>query len=199
MNHQPNDIAALTGSRICHDLISPLGAIANGLELLELTGVSGPELDLIRESVESANARVKLFRIAFGAAGDGQMTPAREVRALLGEGAPPRKTVIDWQPDDDLPRREVKLALLGVMCLESALPFGGRITVARDMAGAWTLEAQSDRLKSDPDLWLQVEAPGTTPLPAAAQLHFVLLGPELALQGRDARVERRADALRLSF
>ena len=58
-------LATLIGSRICHDLISPIGAINNGLELLELTGgAQGPEMDLISNSVEHAEARIKFFRIA---------------------------------------------------------------------------------------------------------------------------------------
>jgi histidine phosphotransferase ChpT len=69
MSDQP-DLAALIGSRICHDLISPIGAIGNGVELLlmEASG-KGPELSLISESVAAANARIRFFRVAFGAAG----------------------------------------------------------------------------------------------------------------------------------
>ena len=63
------DLTALVGSRICHDLISPLGAIGNGLELLQLSGLpQGPEWALIAESVENASARIRFFRIAYGAA-----------------------------------------------------------------------------------------------------------------------------------
>ena len=59
------NLAALIGSRICHDLISPIGAINNGLELLGMTGSSeGPELQLITDSVGSATARIRFFRIA---------------------------------------------------------------------------------------------------------------------------------------
>ena len=58
-------LAATLASRICHDLTSPLGAIANGLELLTLSDAQRtPELDLIAESVESANARLRFFRLA---------------------------------------------------------------------------------------------------------------------------------------
>ncbi|HMS96693.1 MAG TPA: histidine phosphotransferase, partial [Tabrizicola sp.] len=65
MTDQP-DLAALIASRICHDLISPLGAIGNGVELLAMER-AGPELDLLSESVAHANARIRLFRISFGA------------------------------------------------------------------------------------------------------------------------------------
>jgi histidine phosphotransferase ChpT len=66
------DLAALVSSRICHDLISPIGAINNGLELLNMSGASpvGPEMQLICDNVKSASARIRFFRIAFGAASD---------------------------------------------------------------------------------------------------------------------------------
>ena len=65
------EIAALIASRICHDLISPIGAIGNGMELMALSSgqeQSSPELDLISQSVENANARIRFFRIAYGSA-----------------------------------------------------------------------------------------------------------------------------------
>ena len=59
------DLAALVGSRICHDLISPIGAIGNGVELLALTdGDTGAEMELISESVQNASARIRYLRIA---------------------------------------------------------------------------------------------------------------------------------------
>ena len=64
------DLAALIGSRICHDLISPIGAIGNGVELMMMDGTAKtPELALIAESVANANARIRYFRVAFGSAG----------------------------------------------------------------------------------------------------------------------------------
>ena len=72
------NLAALVGSRICHDLISPIGAINNGLELLGMSGdMSGPELELISDSVANANARIRFFRIAFGAAANSRSAGPR--------------------------------------------------------------------------------------------------------------------------
>ena len=77
------EFAALIGSRICHDLISPIGAVNNGLELLSMTGVSpSPELALIGDSVDSASARIRFFRVAFGAA-ENQMIGPTEINAIL--------------------------------------------------------------------------------------------------------------------
>ncbi len=63
MSHTHSNLATLIGSRICHDLISPIGAIHNGLELLELSGGMSqtPEMQLIVESCANARARVTFF------------------------------------------------------------------------------------------------------------------------------------------
>ena len=68
------DLAALIASRICHDLISPIGAIGNGVELLAMEpGGPRPEMALISESVANANARIRFFRICFGQASSDQL------------------------------------------------------------------------------------------------------------------------------
>ena len=67
MAQDPLSLAKLIASRICHDLISPVGAIANGMELVALTGADiTPEFELISDSVAGANARIKFYRVALG-------------------------------------------------------------------------------------------------------------------------------------
>ena len=124
---QPNlNLSALIGSRICHDLISPIGAINNGLELLGMTTrQTGPEMALISESVENAAARIRYFRIAYGAA-DGQMMGRSEVTSILTDLAKGGRMDYDWEPQDPLPRAQVRLAFLGLQCMETAMPSGGR-------------------------------------------------------------------------
>ena len=85
MTRQARDIPSLIGSRICHDLISPLGAVSNGVELMSLTTSDSEELSLIGDSITSANARIRLFRIAFGSAVEGQYLSRREIEAILAE------------------------------------------------------------------------------------------------------------------
>ena len=63
------DLGALLCSRICHDIISPVGAINNGLELLEEGGADEDAMELIKASARNASARLQFARIAFGAAG----------------------------------------------------------------------------------------------------------------------------------
>src|SRR3984893_175607 len=67
----PLDLAALLCSRVCHDVISPVGAIINGLEVLDEekdTEMRGLALDLIKKSAGQASARLQFCRLAFGAA-----------------------------------------------------------------------------------------------------------------------------------
>ena len=187
MNDQ-SSLAAHLGSRICHDLISPLGAIGNGVELLELSGIDSPEMSLIREAVADANRRIKMFRIAFGMASPGQMVKAEDIRALLPQTDGPRALRVEWQPEGDLPRPAVKEALLGLMCLESAMPYGGEVLVRRAASG-WILAGAAERLKVDAALWKGLTAGAISPLPAPAQLHFVLLAATLKARGARARAD----------
>ncbi len=77
-----HDLAALLCSRVCHDIISPVGAINNGLELLDEGGADADAMDLIRTSALNASVRLKFARLAFGASGSvgARSTPARPRR-----------------------------------------------------------------------------------------------------------------------
>ena len=142
------NLAALIGSRICHDLISPIGAINNGLELLGMTGSSeGPELQLITDSVGSASARIRFFRIAYGAAGQQEMGRAEIVgvlRDLMGGG----RLDVAWGPMDEQPRDVVRMAFLAIQCLETAMPYGGRIEVTCERQ-RWTIHGRGEKLNID--------------------------------------------------
>lgn len=199
MTKQDRDLTSLIGSRICHDLISPLGAIGNGVELLQLSGMGdSPEMALIAESVTNANLRIRFFRVAFGAATDGQSLSEKEIRAVLAPGADGRKIAIDWQPVGDLPRPEVKLAFLALQCFESALPWGGHVTVSRN-DGHWKMEAVADRLNADADLWGLLSASNSDLDVPPAQVHFALILPELQHQNRTAVTKITEQSISLSF
>lgn len=194
-----DDLSALLGSRICHDLISPLGAIGNGVELLSMAGLdAAPEIALISESVENANARIRFFRVAFGAAGDGVRIGAQEIRAILADLTRGGRLRIDWTGDADPLRAEAKLAFLLVLCLESALPYGGRITVHHDGAG-WRLEGNAERIKVDASLWglLLGQAEGAEV--TASNVHFALV-PDLARRlARPVRTTLGETGITISF
>lgn len=178
------DLVALLGSRICHDLISPISAIGNGVELLMMSGVvPGPELALISESVTNANARIRFFRIAFGAAAPGQSIARAEIRGMLEDMTRGGRLRIDWEASGDPGRIEAKLALLAVQCLESALPYGGRIVVShRD--GAWRVTAEAASIRAEPQLWARLSGDDLTGEVTPARVQFLLLPLELSRQGR---------------
>jgi histidine phosphotransferase ChpT len=194
------DLTALLGSRICHDLISPIGAIGNGVELLMMDGTtSGPELALIVDSVANANARIRFFRVAFGASGGSdQKIGLPEVKGTLADLTRGGRITISWTSGADLSRREVKLAFLSIQCLESAMPHGGRISIERGET-RWMMRAEATRLKIDTDLWEVLTNPGTHPDIGPAQVHFVLLRDELARQHRRLTTELTEGEIKMSF
>ena len=169
------DLNALISSRICHDLISPLGAIGNGVELLTMSGQGdSPEIALIAESVENANARIRFFRIAFGAARPDVEISQSEVQGILRDCFRSNRTSIDWSVDGPLTRADVKLAFLVLLCLENALPWGGNITVSRSGAN-WKLDATGEKTKANAALWQMITGLETPKDVVASDVHFALV------------------------
>lgn len=115
-------------------------------------GDTGAELALVRDSVTQAQARIRLFRIAFGRLRADQMIGAKELRGLLRDHAAHSRFDLDWTPTDALPKPKVKLALLCLLCIETALPYGGRVQCRLDDT-MLHMVAQSDKLKLEEDLW----------------------------------------------
>ncbi len=131
----PLDLAALLCSRVCHDLISPTGAIVNGLEVLE-EKQSDEEtktfaLDLIKKSAKTASARLQFCRLAFGAAGSVtaqiDLGDAENMaRAFIEDD----KTKLAWQLARVLlPKNRVKLLLNMLIIAGQTIPRGGTLTV----------------------------------------------------------------------
>lgn len=127
------DLAALLCSRVCHDVISPVGAIANGIELLdEGTDEDTAEIamDLIRSSAKNASARLQYARIAFGAAGSAgahvDTGDAEGVARAFFDNE--KKTDIEWHGERALmAKNQVKLLLNMVLIGLGAIPRGGLV------------------------------------------------------------------------
>ena len=193
------DLAALVGSRICHDLISPIGAISNGVELLALTdGDTTAEMDLINESVQNASARIRYFRIAFGAASAGQFVSRSEVLSILSAMARGGRFNYIWQIEGDQPRQLVRCALLALQALETALPLGGDIQIS-STGPAWVLRGEGRRINVDSALWDNLLAPQDDFVHTAAQVQFALLPDVLAQAGRKMQFIPAADHLIARF
>ncbi|GGH18063.1 histidine phosphotransferase ChpT [Cribrihabitans marinus] len=190
MSEHSVNLAALIGSRICHDLISPIGAITNGLELLDMSGAPrNPEMDLIADSVDNAGLRIRFFRIAYGMAGD-QMLGREEVAGLLADLGREARVKADWRSEGAVPRSEVRLALLALQCCETALPLGGRVEIDR-RDGRWFVAATGPKLALHPELWDGLSDPARQADVTPAQVQFALL-PALAAE-QDRRVHVTAD------
>ena len=160
----PLDLAALLCSRVCHDVISPVGAIVNGLEVLD--GEKDEDMrvfamDLIKKSAISASARLQFCRLAFGAAGS--LTAAIDTgdaenvaRGLIGND----RTTLRWGARPRLaPKNAVKLLLNLCLIAAAAIPRGGVISV--------DLEGEGDTIT------MRVEATGANArLPHGAAAFF---------------------------
>ena len=122
------DLGALLCSRVCHDVISPVGAIANGLELIDDpetdAEMRATALDMVRSSAKTATAKLKFCRIAFGASGSAgahiDMTEAGEVaRGFVGD----EKVKLEWlAPRENRPKQEVKLLLNMLLLALEGIP-----------------------------------------------------------------------------
>lgn len=198
MKNEP-ELNALIGSRICHDLISPLGAIGNGIELLTMSGAaSAPEISLISESVESANARIRFFRIAFGAADSDALIGNAEIKSILADFFRENRTKLDWRISQDLRRAEAKLAFLLIQCLENALPWGGNI-LATLTDNTWSLSGTGDRLKIDESLWNIAVNPQAELEVKASEVQFALVQPAAQQIGRSVKTIIRENGITVSF
>jgi histidine phosphotransferase ChpT len=133
------DLAALLCSRVCHDVISPVGAVVNGIELYDSGDASMKEfsIDLVRKSSRQASARLQFARIAFGAAGSAGASidtgdAAQVAKAFFGD----EKISLSWDmPRAYLPKNQVKLLLNLVMLATHAIPRGGNIAVSGTIIG----------------------------------------------------------------
>lgn len=136
------DLSALVSARLCHDLISPLGAIGNGLELLQLSpGAGAAEIELISDSVGTALAKLRFYRVAFGPA-DPEARLTTEDAAEITEAMYGGRFSVAWtEAGESLSRPVARMVFLAILCLEKSLPMGGLVHVAaRDDAVALSVE-----------------------------------------------------------
>jgi len=128
------EFAAMLVSRVCHDLVSPVGAVVNGLEVLEDerdAAMRADALKLVASSAEQAAARLQFARVAFGAAGSAGAEldlneVGRVVKGLVNGG----KVQVDWQAAPlNWPKDWAKLLMNATLLAVDSLPRGGQVTV----------------------------------------------------------------------
>lgn len=141
MSEPEIDFASLLCSRLCHDLLSPVGAMNNGLELL--ADEHDPEMrqrcmDLLAESAKAAADKLKFFRLAFGAAGGfGSEVDPKEARMVIEPLVTSNgRTSLEWAvPESMMPKRAVKILLNLVLLANDALVRGGTLFVGAEARG----------------------------------------------------------------
>jgi histidine phosphotransferase ChpT len=127
-------VVELLCSRLCHDLVGPVGAVNNGVELVEEMGAAdaGDAFALVADSGRLAAARLKLFRLAYGAAGSEPGVSFETAQTALAAWFQRSKLKIDWQNPSwpDAPAGTAKVLLNAVLLAEESLPQGGTLVIS---------------------------------------------------------------------
>ncbi len=159
MTIDPLELTSMIASRLCHDMLSPVGALSNGLELL--ADEKDPEMrkrcfELLEQSARISADKLKFFRLAFGAAGGfGELVPVAESRAVVDALVANNERIkIVWNlAGDSLPKPAVKtmlnLSLIGI----EALVRGGTLEVGAEMRGGSSeivVRASGPKIAFDP-------------------------------------------------
>ncbi len=147
-------ILELMASKICHDLISPVGAVSNGVEILEELGPDAGEdvTGLIAFSASQANAKLKTMRMAYGLGGADSSIKAEDVHKLFGEYIEGEKRLSqDWDPYTDLgvePKTGfAKILLVCLMLAVDALPKGGTLRITKGDDSMTMIEGEGEGAK----------------------------------------------------
>jgi histidine phosphotransferase ChpT len=191
LNISPTDFASLLCSRLCHDLLSPVGALNNGLELL--ADEHDPEmrarcLELLSESAKASANKLKFFRLAFGAAGGfGETVDTREAQAaiegLFGEN---HRVTVGWMVEDPvLPKQAIKVLLNLALIGGDALIRGGQLDIGAEIVdGSIEIVVRADgpRIVLDPELRSAL-AGGQDEMPITPRAAAAFLAHALVTQG----------------
>lgn len=161
VNQTGIDFASLLCSRLCHDLLNPVGALTNGIELLAEENdpaMRAQCLDLLAESARVSAAKLKFYRLAFGAAGGfGDAVPLPEIKAAVeGMFAASGRLSTEWMiAEDMIPKLPAKVLLNLALIAGEALPRGGTLMLGLESnAGAIDVAVRGEgpRLTLDNDL-----------------------------------------------
>lgn len=158
-------LSALVSARLCHDLISPMGAIGNGLELLQMAEGGGKaELALISDSLKTALAKLRFYRVAFGPA-DVEARQSFDEAAQITAGMYGGRFTVSWEAEArDMPRPVAQVAYLAILCLEKSLPMGGSVRVGVSGASGSTIRLASEGRRTAPPLGLWAHVTEGAPL-----------------------------------
>ena len=174
------DLAALLCSRVCHDLVSPVGAIANGLEMMDEEDdqeMHRLALELVRRSARQASAKLQFCRLAFGAAGGaGSLLDVGEAGDIARLFVAEEKVKLDWlAPRGARDKNEVKLLLNLMLLAIAAVPRGGSVAIdATDALLSATAVADGARLADKTKAVLDRAVPAAEFDARAVQVYYAL-------------------------
>lgn len=198
------DLAAMLCSRLCHDLLSPVGAMSNGLELL--SDEKDPEMrarcfELLEQSARISTDKLKFFRLAFGAAGGfGELVEVEEPKALIEAlVADKAKVQVNWAlADAKLPKNAVKVLLNFANIAIDALVRGGTLDIGaemRDGASELVVRATGPKIAFDDTIGKALEGslPASELSSRTAPAHMIYLLADAA--GGGLQYQRTDEAL----
>jgi len=191
-------LSELISARICHDLISPVGAIGNGLELMSELGNASPELELVGQSAQSAQAKLKFFRVAFGAGGTSFIGGPDAQRMVENMFAAGRISVVFSQGWGAREHRLVKLFYLLLLCIESSLPRGGTLAITPTRSG-WNIVVENTPVAPPHDLWRAVTEGDNGDDVSAKTIQFSLARDSMITQSITVSARFSDTGLQLAF
>lgn len=170
MTDLAHDLASLMCSKLCHDLVSPIGALGNGVEVLADESdaeLREDALDLIAQSARAAAAKLQFARLAYGSAGGagGTLDLASAARAAQDYFAT-TKASLDWEPGvRAIPKDAARLCLNLLLVALDCIPRGGEIRAKLELGadghGSFTTEATGRGARLAEPTWAAVS--GQTP------------------------------------
>ena len=196
-------LSQAVASRLCHDLVSPVGAVVNGVDLMREMGTAGgpEETAMIGASAARASALLEFHRLAFGAGSAEGAAVAREALAGLAETViATRRVAVALSPatGPGLARPEARLAALMLLAGRGLLGLRGRVVLALGAEAAWPmrLSAVGEGVASVAESRARLARSAETPEPR--EVEFALLAPAAAQAGAAIAVEHGADGPVLS-
>jgi len=187
------ELAGIVAARICHDLVSPIGAVVNGTDLVRELGPANAadELVMVKQSARRAAAVLKFHRLAFGGTADFDSGISRaEMQRRADEVVASRRVRISWTAPEGpaIPSSVAQLTCLMLLAARVMLGMSGTLRVVLPAADTLPVAviAEGDNASASPDQrrWL---VGGAGPAPESRQVEFALIGPAAAAAG--ARVE----------
>ena len=193
-------LSTTLASRICHDLINPIGAIQNGLELSQLSSekLKGLEWELIETSSINAANRIKFFRIAFGMSDHrGQLSP-RNARKILEPIFSRDRFKVLWNINQNISRSDSQIIFLSILCLETAMPMGGELIITKN-ENSLAITGFSTNLTFNLELWNWLSQPPPNQDISPKNIHFVMLLLVCQKAGKEIAVIKNIDERNLSI